>query len=116
MTFANYLSMVLIPLVILIIVANGFMEKKKTFDVFVDGAKEGIGIVVNIFPTLIGLFMAISALRVSGILDLIINAISPILNMLSIPSEIMPLAMLRPISRKCIYGSWNRHNESLWGG
>ena len=81
---------------------------------FVDGAKEGIGIVVNIFPTLIGLFMAISALRVSGILDLIINAISPILNILKIPSEIMPLAILRPISRKCFYGSWNRYNEKLW--
>lgn len=115
MTFANYLSMVSIPFVILIIVANGFMEKKKTFDIFIDGAKEGIGIVVNIFPTLIGLFMAISALRVSGILDLIINAISPILNMLRIPSEIMPLAMLRPISRQCFHGSWNRHNENLWG-
>lgn len=116
MKFANYISMVSIPLVILIIVANGFMEKKKTFDIFIDGAKEGIGIVVNIFPTLIGLFMAISALRVSGILDLIINAISPILNVLKIPSEIMPLAMLRPISRKRFYGSWNRYNEKLWGG
>lgn len=114
MKFANYLSMVSIPLVILIIVANGFIEKKKTFDIFVDGAKEGVGIVVNIFPTLIGLFMAISALRVSGILDLIINAISPVLNMLRIPSEIMPLALLRPISRKCVYGSGNRYNENLW--
>lgn len=98
MKIANYLSMVSIPLVILIIVANGFAEKKKTFDIFVDGAKEGVGIVINIFPTLIGLFMAISALRVSGILDLIINAISPMLNVLRIPSEIMPLALLRPIS------------------
>lgn len=114
MKFANYISMVSIPLVILIIVANGFMEKKKTFDIFVDGAKEGIGIVVNIFPTLIGLFMAISALRVSGILDLIINAINPILSILKIPSEIMPLSILRPISRKCFYGSWNRYNEKLW--
>lgn len=98
MAVANYLSMVSIPLVILIIVANGFIERKKIFDIFIDGAKEGIGIVVNIFPTLIGLFMAISALRVSGILDLIINAITPILNILKIPSEIMPLAILRPIS------------------
>ncbi len=114
MKIANYLSMVSIPLVILIIVANGFAEKKKTFDIFVDGAKEGVGIVVNIFPTLIGLFMAISALRVSGILDLIINAISPILNILKIPSEIMPLSILRPISRKCFYGSGNRYNEKLW--
>lgn len=114
MSFVNYLSMLSIPLVILIIVVFGMLEKKKTFDIFIDGAKEGIGIVVNIFPTLIGLFMAISALRASGILDLIINAISPVLNILKIPSEIMPLAMLRPISRKCIDGSRNRYNENIW--
>lgn len=115
MTIVNYLSMVSIPLVILIIIASGFAEKKKTFDIFIDGAKEGIGIVVNIFPTLIGLFMAISALRASGILDLIIGAITPVLDILKIPSQIMPLAMLRPISRKCINGSWNRYNENIWG-
>lgn len=98
MALVNYLSIVSIPLVILIIVAQGFKERKNTFDIFQKGAKEGIEIVVNIFPTLIGLFMAINVLRASGIIDLIINIISPILNILKIPSEIMPLAMLRPIS------------------
>lgn len=98
MALVNYLSMVSIPIVILLIVANGFIEKKKTFDIFVNGAKEGLSIVVSIFPTLIGLFMAISALRVSGILDLIINTMTPVLNFFKIPSEIMPLALLRPIS------------------
>lgn len=98
MALVNYLSIVSIPLVILIIVAQGFRERKNTFDIFQKGAKEGIEIVVNIFPTLIGLFMAINVLRASGIIDLIINIISPILNILKIPSEIMPLAMLRPIS------------------
>lgn len=98
MALVNYLSMVSIPLIILVIIAQGFKEKKNTFDIFQKGAKEGIEIVVNIFPTLIGLFMAISALRVSGILDLIVDIISPVLRILRIPSEIMPLAMLRPIS------------------
>ena len=98
MALVNYLSMVSIPIVILLIVANGFIEKKKTFDIIVNGAKEGLSIVVSIFPTLIGLFMAISALRVSGILDLIINTMTPVLNFFKIPSEIMPLALLRPIS------------------
>lgn len=98
MALVNYLSMVSIPIVILLIVANGFIEKKKTFDIFVNGAKEGLSIVVSIFPTLIGLYMAISALRVSGILDLIINTMTPVLNFFKIPSEIMPLALLRPIS------------------
>ena len=41
--------------------------------------------VLNIFPTLIGLFVAVGALRSSGILDLIINFITPILDILNFP-------------------------------
>ena len=82
----------------LIIIIYGLLEKNKVYDTFVEGAKEGIEIVFNIFPTLIGIFVAVGALRSSGILDLIINFISPLTNILKIPSEIMPLALIRPIS------------------
>lgn len=54
--------------------------------------------VVKIFPTLIGLFLAISALRNSGILDLIQSFLSPVLRFLQIPGEILPLMLVRPIS------------------
>lgn len=98
MNVIKYLSSSAIPMVILLIVVYGLVEKNKVFDTFIDGAKEGIEIVFNLFPTLIGLFVAIGALRSSGVLDLIINFISPITNFFKIPSEIMPLAMVRPIS------------------
>lgn len=86
------------PLIILVIVTYGLIEKNKVFDDFLEGAKEGMEIVFHILPTLIGLFVAIGALRNSGILDIIIRFITPLLNILNFPSEIMPLAMLRPIS------------------
>lgn len=98
MKVLNYISNLAMPLIILIIVFGSLIERKKAFDIFLDGAKEGLNIVLNIFPTLIGLFVAIGALRSSGILDLIINFITPILNIFNFPSEIMPLAILRPIS------------------
>lgn len=98
MTAINYLSNLAIPLTILLILIYGLIEKNKVFDTFLDGAKEGIEIVVKIFPTLIGLFVAIGALRNSGILDFIIQLISPVVNFFKIPIEIMPLALLRPIS------------------
>lgn len=66
-----------------------------------DGAKDGLNIVISLFPTLLGLFMAVSMLRSSGILDFIVKIIMPITSILHLPSEILPLAMLRPISRKC---------------
>ena len=98
MQFLNFVSNLAMPLIILIIVIYGLKEKRKVFDDFLDGAKEGIGIVLSIFPTLIGLFVAIGALRSSGILDIIIRILNPMLSMINFPTELMPLAMLRPIS------------------
>lgn len=94
----DYFSSSAMPIIILLIVVYALMEKNKVFDTFIDGAKEGISIVIKIFPTLIGLFVAIGALRSSGIIDLIIDFIKPVIILLKIPCEIMPLAMIRPIS------------------
>ena len=98
MKIINYVSVIAMPTIILIIIALSFLEKNKVFDIFLDGAKEGIRIVYSIFPTLVGLFVAVGALRSSGILDLIINFFSPIIEFAKIPREIMPLTILRPIS------------------
>jgi len=98
MDFINYISSTAIPVVILIIIIYGLLEKNKVYDTFLDGAKEGIEIVFKLFPTLIGIFVAVGALRSSGVLDFIIQAVSPITNLLNIPGEIMPLAIIRPIS------------------
>ena len=98
MNFINYLSSAAIPIIIAIIIIYGLLEKNKVYDTFVEGAREGIEVVVKLFPTLIGIFVAVGALRSSGVLEFIISFISPITNMFHIPSEIMPLAILRPIS------------------
>ena len=111
MKIINYISNLAIPFTILLIVSVGLIERKSVFDIFLKGAREGLEIVINIFPTLVGLFVAISALRYSGVLDFIIKLIEPAINLLHIPLEIMPLAILRPISRKCIYCNRNRYNE-----
>lgn len=94
----NYISSAAIPVVIIIIIGYGLKEKIKVFDTFLDGAKEGVDIVFKMFPTLIGIFLAVGALRSSGLIDLIVNLITPLTNLLEIPSQIMPLALLRPIS------------------
>jgi len=98
MNFINYISNAAIPLTILIIILYGLIEKQATFDIFLEGAKEGIQIVSNIFPTLLGLFLSINVLRASGIIDAFTNLVLPLLSLLKIPAEILPLALLRPIS------------------
>ncbi len=101
MKIINYFSNFAIPFTIFIILIYGISENIKIFDVFLDGAKEGMKIMLKIFPTLIGLFVAIGALRYSGVLDFLIKLIYPVISFLGLPKEIMPLAILRPISRKC---------------
>lgn len=98
MNIINYLSTIAVPMVILLIIVYGVIEKNKVYDTFIEGAKEGMQVVVNIFPTLVGIFLAVGALRSSGLIELIINIIKPIIETLRIPAEIMPLALLRPIS------------------
>ena len=73
MKIIEYFSKIAKTLMIIIIVLYGVIERKKVFDIFLEGAKEGISVVLNIFPTLVGLFVAIGALRSSGIIDLIVN-------------------------------------------
>jgi len=98
MKFIDFFSSAAMPLMIIIIILYGIIERKKVFDIFLEGAKDGINVVVNIFPTLVGLFMAIGLLRSSGVIDLICNILTPILNVVNFPTEILPLALIRPIS------------------
>lgn len=94
----NYISASAIPVIIVFIIIYGLFEKNKVYDSFLDGAKEGIEIVLKMFPTLVGIFIAVGALRTSGIIDLIVKLIEPVTRLLRIPSQIMPIAILRPIS------------------
>ena len=98
MSFINYISIITIPFTIFFIISYGLSEKINVFDTFIEGCKEGISTVVKIFPTLISFFLAINALRNSGIFDLLANILSSILLFFSIPTEILPLILIRPIS------------------
>jgi len=98
MKIVNYISTIAVPVVIIIIVIYGIADKKKVYDIFVEGATEGMSIVIKIFPTLLGIFLAVGVLRSSGLLEIITRTVSVFTNKVGFPSEVMPLAMLRPIS------------------
>ena len=93
-----YISAMIIPTIISIILFIGLKEKKNVYDLFIDGAKGGIKVVLKLFPTLIGVFLSIYMLRRSGLIDFVCNIISNVTNIFNIPSEILPLAIIKPIS------------------
>lgn len=86
------------PLVIGIIIVFGFVKKVGVFDCFLEGAKSGLITAYNIAPALIGLIVAVSMLKSSGALDLLCKAITPLADLLGFPPEIVPMALLRPVS------------------
>ena len=93
-----YISAIIVPLIIAIIVFCGLIENKKVYDLFCEGAKDGIKMTVKMFPTLIGIFLAIGMLRSSGLLDFISNFLANFLKYFNVPTEIIPLAIIKPIS------------------
>ena len=77
-------------------VETAMIKKLPSYELFIDGAEDGMKIVSGIFPPLVAVLTAAYMLRASGTLDLIVSLLSPITNL--IPAEVMPLALIRPIS------------------
>ena len=91
----------LILLIFLLIVLGGVYKKINIFDTFIDGAKEGFNTCVKIIPYLVGMLVAISLLRTSGVFDLIINGMKWIVESLSMDTRFvdgLPTALIKPLS------------------
>ena len=65
---------------------------------FISGAKEGVKLLYNIAPTIMGLVFAVDLLQSSGAIDAICSLIQPTAEFLGFPKEIVPLVLLRPVS------------------
>ena len=87
-----------IPVLLVAIPLIGLIRKVKVYDVFVDGAKEGFGVAVNIIPFLVGLLVAIGMFRASGAMDLLTAALKPVMAATGFPAELFPLAILRTLT------------------
>jgi len=92
------LGVYIIPLSILAIVGAGLFKRENVFELFLEGAKEGIPTAIGILPALIALMTAISMFRASGAFDILAFVIAPVCNTLHVPSQVVPLALMRPVS------------------
>ncbi|SFF03847.1 spore maturation protein B [Paenibacillus catalpae] len=92
------LSAWLIPAIIVFIPLYAAFRKVPVYETFVEGAKDGFGTAINIIPSLVGMMVAISMFRASGAMDLMLGAVRPLFDWLSIPTEVLPLGILRPLT------------------
>jgi len=87
-----------IPLIILFILTYGHIKGVKVYEAFIEGAKNGLLITYKIFPYIVAMLLAVGMLRKSGGLDFMLLLLSPVINFIGAPKEVMPLALMMPLS------------------
>jgi spore maturation protein B len=94
----NGVSTWAIPVIIFAIVVIAAIKKIKVYEVFVEGAKEGFNVAVKIIPYLVAILVAIAVFRGSGAMDWMVSILKPALEPLGVPPEILPMAIMKPLS------------------
>lgn len=114
------MSAYILPCIIAFILIYGVIKRVDVFGSFTEGAREGLRCGVNVLPSLVLLMCCIGMFKASGALDLLSAALSPVAELFHIPTEIVPLGLIRPISGSgglALYESILRDNgaDSLTG-
>lgn len=97
-SIVQVVSTLAIPLIILTFVTYGVFKKVKLYEVFVEGAKEGFNVAVKIIPYLVAMLVAIGIFRAGGAMDFLVLILSPVTNLIGMPAEALPMALMRPLS------------------
>lgn len=92
------LSLLAIPLLVLVIVIHGAVKKVKIYEAFVEGAREGFNVGVRIIPYLVAMLVAIGIFRAGGALEFLTGLLAPVTGWIGMPSETLPMALMRPLS------------------
>jgi spore maturation protein SpmA len=94
----NALSILAIPFLLSFFPLYAAARGVKVYDEFVEGAKEGFGVILKIIPFLVTMLVAIGMFKGAGGIDLLSRLLSPILTPLQFPTDLLPLALMRPLS------------------
>ncbi len=94
----EFVSKLIVPLCMALMGLGMLISKKDLFSEFTKGAKSGFKTAIGLLPTLVALLCAISMFNASGAADFLTRLLSPLGEKIGIPSEIIPLVIVRPLS------------------
>ncbi len=94
----NALSLLAIPFLLSFFPLYAAARRVKVYDEFVEGAKEGFNVILRIIPFLVAMLVAIGMFKGAGGIDLLTRLLSPVLGPLHFPPDLLPLALMRPLS------------------
>ena len=92
------ISEIILPVLVLIIVSYGIYKKVDIYDVFLEGAKESFDFILTMFPTMLAMILGVNIFLKSGFVNFVFEYLDPLLKLLSLPLEVLPMAFIRPIS------------------
>jgi len=94
----SILSYFVLPTLIVGFPLYGLIKGVRVYEEFVEGAKEGFEVAVTIIPYLVAILFAIGMFRASGAMEFLIGALDPVLSLIGIPAEVLPMAIIRPLT------------------
>ncbi|HHW42898.1 MAG TPA: spore maturation protein [Desulfotomaculum sp.] len=94
----NEISRWAIPLTLLLVPLAAMLRGVSVFETFVEGAAQGFATAIKTIPYLVAMLVAISIFRASGAMDVLVRVLSPLLDPLGFPAEVLPHAIMRPLS------------------
>lgn len=92
------LSVFVLPALIVGIPLYGLAKRIPVYESFVDGAKEGFEMAVRIIPYLVAILFAIGMFRASGAMEALTTLMDPVLGLIGVPAEVLPMAIVRPLT------------------
>ena len=94
----------LFPLLVVGLLLIGVVGRVRVYEAMVEGGREGLEVAVRILPYLVAILVAVGMFRASGALDVLISVVNPVTSLVGIPAEVLPIALLRPLSASGAFG------------
>jgi spore maturation protein SpmA len=94
----------LVPMIVVIILIFGYLKNVKIYETLCSGAKEGFNTAVRIIPFMVAIFAAVGMFKASGAMDIMIRLLNPVTNLIGMPAEALPMALMRPLSGSGAFG------------
>lgn len=91
-------SLLSIPFLLSVVPLFAMLRRVKVYEEFVDGAKEGFDVAIRIIPYLVAMLVAVGMFRAAGGIDMLSHWLSPVLNAVGFPTDLLPMVLVRPLS------------------
>lgn len=101
---SQFVTYWLMPVLMLMIITYGMFRGVKIYEAVTEGAKQGFEVAVRIIPFLVAILVAIGMFRASGAMELLATMLQPITGLISMPADVLPMAIVRPLSGSGAFG------------